>query len=103
MESGIAGWGYEGRAVADLVEFSKSIGAEWVVDVRLNPLSRKSGFSKRALAAALAEAGLRYLQLPELGNPKDNGAGFAETESVAGNTARERYRTEVLSTDAAAL
>lgn len=101
MESGIAGWGYEGRTVADLVEFSKSMGAEWVVDVRLNPISRKVGFSKRALATALAEVGLKYLHLPELGNPKDNRAGFADTEGATGNEARERYRSEVLSTDRA--
>lgn len=102
MGSGIAGWGYEGRTVADLVEFTRSMGAEWVVDVRLNPLSRKPGFSKRALAAALAEHGLHYLHLPELGNPKDNRAGFADVEGVAGGEARERYRTEVLATDLAA-
>jgi len=101
MGSGIAGWGYEGRTVADLVEFSRAMGAEWVVDVRLNPLSRKAGFSKRALAAALAEQGLHYLHLPELGNPKDNRAGFADIGGVAGSSARERYRTEVLTSDSA--
>jgi uncharacterized protein (DUF488 family) len=101
MGSGITGWGYEGRTVADLVEFSRTMGAEWVVDVRLNPLSRKPGFSKRALATALAEQGLRYLHLPELGNPKDNRAGFADAAGAAGRTARERYSTEVLSTESA--
>jgi uncharacterized protein (DUF488 family) len=65
MGSGIAGWGYEGRTVADLVEFTRAMGAEWVVDVRLNPLSRKPGFSKRALATDLAAAALD--RLTELG------------------------------------
>ena len=101
MGSGIAGWGYEGRTVADLVAFTHASAAGWVVDVRLNPLSRKPGFSKRALAAALTEQGLNYLHLPELGNPKDNRAGFADVDGVAGDEARERYRTEVLATDSA--
>lgn len=102
MGSGITGWGYEGRTIAELVDFTRAMGAECVVDVRLNPLSRKPGFSKRALAAALGEAGLQYLHLPELGNPKNNRAGFADAVGAAGRTARERYGTEVLSTDAAA-
>lgn len=101
MSSGITGWGYEGRTVADLVDFARASGAYWIVDVRLNPISRKPGFSKRALAAALSDAGLHYLHLPELGNPKDNRAGFADTEGVVGTTARERYRTEVLGTELA--
>jgi uncharacterized protein (DUF488 family) len=101
MGSGITGWGYEGRTVADLVEFSRAMGTKWVVDVRLNPLSRKPGFSKRALAEALAEEGLHYLHLPELGNPKDNRADFADAAGAAGSRARERYRAEVLSTESA--
>lgn len=101
MDTRIAGWGYEGHTVAELVEFTRAIGAEWVVDVRLTPLSRKPGFSKRALASALAEQGLRYVHLPELGNPKDNRAGFADVEGTYGDTVRERYRTEVLASEAA--
>ena len=48
-----------------------------VVDVRLNPISRKTGFSKAALSRALAEAGIGYRHRPALGNPKDNRAGFS--------------------------
>jgi len=101
MGSGIAGWGYEGRTVADLVEFSHAMGAAWVVDVRLNPISRKPGFSKRALAQAVADAGLDYLHLPALGNPRDNRAGFADTSGPQGTAARARYTSEVLTTEAA--
>ncbi|NYI42613.1 DUF488 domain-containing protein [Demequina lutea] len=102
MGSGITGWGYEGRTVADLVEFARAMGAAWIVDVRLNPISRKAGFSKRALAQAVADAGLDYLHLPALGNPRDNRAAFADASGPQGAAARARYTSEVLATDAAA-
>ncbi len=102
LGSGITGWGYEGRTVADLVEFTRAMGAEWIVDVRLTPLSRKPGFSKRSLAAALTEAGIQYLHLPALGNPRDNRAGFADANGPRGEAARAHYVSEVLTTDAAA-
>ena len=72
------------------------------MDVRLNPISRKAGFSKRALAQAVADAGLDYLHLPSLGNPRDNRAGFADASGPQGAAARARYASEVLTTDAAA-
>ncbi len=99
MGNGITARGYEGRTVADLVDFARSMGAEWVVDVRLNPISRKAGFSKKSLAATLAAAGLQYLHLPGLGNPKDNRAGFADGTGADGRLARDRYRTEVITTE----
>lgn len=77
------------------------MGAAWIVDVRLNPISRKPGFSKHALAQAVADAGLDYLHLPALGNPRDNRAGFADASGPQGAVARARYTSEVLTTDAA--
>src|SRR5665647_729111 len=71
------GWGYAGHSVDDLVAFAQTRGVHAVVDVRLNPVSRKRGFSKRLLAAALEDAGLAYVHLPALGNPRDNRDGFA--------------------------
>ena len=38
-----------------------------LADVRRNPLSRKFGFSKRTLAHACENTGIRYEHLPELG------------------------------------
>lgn len=102
MSTGMSGWGYEGRTLPDLVEFAHATGARWIVDVRLNPISRKAGFSKRALSQAIADAGLTYLHLLALGNPKDNRAGFADVEGEVGDVARARYGREVLETDAAA-
>lgn len=73
---GVCGVGYEG---CDLDEFIRRLLHEQVtllVDVRLNPISRKRGFSKTALRTALAEAGIEYEHMRELGNPKWNRAGF---------------------------
>lgn len=45
-------------------------GVERLVDVREAPISRRRGFAKSALAAALNEAGIEYEHVGELGNPK---------------------------------
>lgn len=51
-------------------------GVQVLVDVRLTPLSRKPGLSKRRLAERLAESGIDYLHLKALGNPKENRQPF---------------------------
>jgi uncharacterized protein (DUF488 family) len=68
--------GYEGRSVAELVAGLRGQSVTVLVDVRLTPLSRKPGFSKRRLTEVLQEAGIRYVHLRALGNPKDNRAPF---------------------------
>jgi uncharacterized protein (DUF488 family) len=45
-------------------------GVRLLVDVRAVAASRKPGFSKRLLAAGLAEAGIGYVHLQPLGTPK---------------------------------
>jgi uncharacterized protein (DUF488 family) len=42
-----------------------------LVDTRAVAASRKAGFSKRQLAATLADHGIRYLHLQKLGTPDD--------------------------------
>lgn len=42
-----------------------------LIDVRELPISRKRGFAKTALAAALAEEGIEYRHERALGNPKE--------------------------------
>jgi uncharacterized protein (DUF488 family) len=63
--------GYE-RAVPEAVlgELTRA-GVTTLVDVRAVAASRKPGFSKRQLAAALDEAGIRYLHLQKLGTPAE--------------------------------
>jgi uncharacterized protein (DUF488 family) len=63
--------GYE-QAVPEAVlgELTRA-GVTTLVDVRAVAASRKPGFSKRQLAAALDEAGIRYLHLQKLGTPTE--------------------------------
>jgi uncharacterized protein (DUF488 family) len=81
--------GYEGRDAQDLVERVAKAGVDVLVDVRLTPLSRKPGLSKRRLAAALDDVGVRYLHLPQLGNPKDNRDRFRSGDPVGLTTYRD--------------
>lgn len=62
--------GYEGQTLEAFLQRLSEIRIRLVVDVRELPLSRKRGFSKRALAAALAKRGIAYAHMPALGCPK---------------------------------
>ena len=64
--------GYQGRSVNELIDVLRHGEVEVLVDVRLNPISRKQGFSKNPLSQALAEAGIEYRYERALGNPRDN-------------------------------
>ena len=64
--------GYQGRSVDELVDVLRHGDVEVLVDVRLNPISRKPGFSKNPLCQALADAGIGYRHERALGNPRDN-------------------------------
>lgn len=68
--------GYEGRTSDELVKALVDAGVEVVIDVRLNPISRKPGLSKSKLSTALNEAGIEYVHLRGLGNPKENREPF---------------------------
>ena len=46
-------------------------GVKRVIDVRALPLSRRPGFSKSPLRAALVEAGIDYVNLKALGTPSE--------------------------------
>lgn len=63
--------GYEGRTADDLVQLLSQHEIQIVIDVRERPSSRKPGLSKGALSQRLAEEGLEYVHLRELGNPKE--------------------------------
>jgi uncharacterized protein (DUF488 family) len=76
--------GYEGRSQQDLLDVLASHGATIVADVRLNPVSRKPGLSKRRLAEALSEAGIEYRHLKALGNPRTNRSPFHEGRVAEG-------------------
>lgn len=66
----IATIGYEGADIQRFISALRTAKIEKLVDVRELPLSRKKGFSKRALADALHAAGIGYVHIRALGDPK---------------------------------
>lgn len=68
--------GYEGLEVSGLVERLRWSGVALLIDVRLNAVSRKPGWSKTSLRAALEASGIEYRHDPELGNPPGNRDSF---------------------------
>lgn len=61
--------GYENATPPRLVAALLQAGVTTVVDVRALANSRRPGFAKRALTAALAEAGIGYEHVRALGTP----------------------------------
>lgn len=72
MEQKLHTVGYEGRSPEDFVATLVAAGVTRLVDVRELPLSRKKGFSKSALSQLLDAAGIEYVHVRALGNPKPN-------------------------------
>lgn len=62
--------GYEGASLADFLRRLTQAGVAILVDVRELPLSRRKGFSKTSLSAALNARGIHYVHCRELGAPK---------------------------------
>ncbi len=62
--------GYQGCTIDGVVRTLRDAGTALLIDVSAVPQSRKPGFSKRQLAAALDEAGIAYVHLQALGTPK---------------------------------
>ena len=61
--------GYEAATMDGFLAALAAAGVKRVIDVRALPLSRRPGFSKSPLRAALAEAGIDYVHLRALGTP----------------------------------
>lgn len=80
---GLISCGYQTRTAGSLIEILLRRHVNVLADVRLTPMSRTKGLTKRALAGHLSDAGIEYLHFPALGNPKDNRAGFAKGDPEA--------------------
>ncbi len=93
--------GYEGRDFEEYLRLLEEHAVRIVVDVRRDPVSRKPGFSKRRMSELLAEAGISYEHVPELGIAK------ARRFSVRTREDSEKllrwYREEVLEQEHGAL
>lgn len=63
--------GYEATTMGEFLAALQQAGVERVIDVRALPLSRRPGFSKSPLRAALEEAGIDYVHLKALGTPSE--------------------------------
>lgn len=63
--------GYEGLDQRQFISYLLNHGVDVVADVRKLPLSRKKGFSKSALTETLHEKSIEYLNVRELGAPKE--------------------------------
>jgi uncharacterized protein (DUF488 family) len=81
--------GYEGLEVEGLVDHLVSLKISLVIDVRLNAVSRRPGFSGKSLSAGLRESGIAYRHDPDLGNPPDNRDSFRHGDAKEG---RQRMR-----------
>jgi uncharacterized protein (DUF488 family) len=66
--------GYEQATPAAVLGELKRAKVKLLVDTRAVAASRRPGFSKRQLAAALDEQGIAYLHLQKLGTPADGRA-----------------------------
>ncbi len=62
--------GYEGMDTQEFLSLLSEHDIQTLVDIRELPLSRKSGFSKKALAHSLKRRGINYVHLSHLGCPK---------------------------------
>lgn len=63
--------GYEGTTVPEFIAALQRAGVRRLIDVRALPLSRRAGFSKSPLRAALDEAKIEYVHLKALGTPSE--------------------------------
>lgn len=63
--------GYEKASLAEVLAALEAAGVATLIDVRDRPQSRRAGFSKRQLQAAVEAAGMRYVHLKALGTPPE--------------------------------
>ena len=63
--------GYQQATQPAVLAALREAGVEVLADVRARPLSRKPGFSKTALAAAVGEAGMEYRHFRHVGTPPE--------------------------------
>jgi len=62
--------GYEKSDLRSYIKRLQDACVDVLVDVRDRPISRKKGFSKKALAEAVSSAGIKYVHVQDLGDPK---------------------------------
>lgn len=86
--------GYEGTPVEALVERLARLEVSLLVDVRLQPWSRRPGFSRKELGLALALGGIEYVHEPLFGNPPENREPLRQGDPAALHVMRERLEAK---------
>lgn len=84
--------GYGAAGVPGFVAALKAAKIGTLIDVREIANSRRAGFSKRALAASLDEAGIAYIHMKALGTPK---AGREASRRGDKNTMRRIFEARL--------
>jgi len=75
--------GYEQATQAALVDALREAGVKVLADIRYLPLSRRPGFSKSSLRAAVEKAGIAYRHFRDLGTPTEGRAAARRGDHVA--------------------
>jgi uncharacterized protein (DUF488 family) len=91
--------GYQEATLAAVLAALHAESIELLIDVRAVPASRRPGFSKRQLAAGLAEAGIGYLHLRALGTPAEGRLAARQGRHAR---LREIYAAHLATTEAQA-
>ncbi|MCR6645296.1 MAG: DUF488 domain-containing protein [Terricaulis sp.] len=89
--------GYENVGVPDFIAALQAANIKTLIDVREIANSRRAGFSKKALMASLAEAGVAYIHLKPLGTPK---AGREAARKGDSQTMRRIYEAKLAEPEA---
>jgi len=76
---------------ADLAAHLRAAGVERLIDVRALASSRRPGFAKTALSAALAAQGIEYMHMRALGNPKAGRELYRRGRVAEGRALFERH------------
>jgi uncharacterized protein (DUF488 family) len=84
--------GYEHyRVNTDFAAQLSRMGVERLIDVRQLPISRRRGYAKTALGAALAAEGIEYAHMRGLGNPKPTRDLYKSGHTAEGRAGYEEY------------
>lgn len=79
---------------ADFARRLSEAGVERLVDVRELPISRRRGYAKTALSEAMAAAGIEYVHVRALGNPKPFRDMYKAGRAEEGRAHYERFLRE---------
>jgi uncharacterized protein (DUF488 family) len=88
--------GYERAALEGFVAALKAAGVATLIDVRSVPWSQRPEFRRAALRKALLAAGLGYVHIRALGNPKE---GREAAKAGDGETYRRHMAAQLASAD----